>query len=335
MTYQSGHIDIVATALEPLHHGAGTNGNTQVFRTVETVNPETGELYPDPIISGNSIKHMIRAGSVRYALDVMGVADESLSKSVVDLLMSGGHLGAGAQSVDLKQARDVARLFPALSLCGYSAGNVMCKSKISVHIMHLVCAENSWRMMPDSCRSSKHIAMSMWDFRGEEFGTRHEASRDPRVMRMLTTGDRDALVSTTSAKKKKDVDGVVQPKDKSSSQMIYEFQTISAGSLWWGGIDFDDISDHERAALLTGLGHACRGRDDQDRYRFALGAKSSIGFGQVAASFSGSVRQIAAPTFGTATSLVPITERSEVGDYQQSLTSHADEIIALLKRIAT
>lgn len=335
MIYQSGHIDIVATALEPLHHGAGTNGNTQVFRTVETVNPDTGEAYPDPIISGNSIKHMIRAGSVRYALDVMGVADESLSKSVVDLLMSGGHLGAGSQSVDLKQARDVARLFPALSLCGYSAGNVMCKSKLSVHIMHLVCQENAWRMMPDTCRTSKHIAMSMWDFRGEEFGTRHEASRDPRVMRMLTAGDRDALVSTTSAKKKaKDETGDVQEKAKNSSQMIYEFQTISAGSLWWGGIDFDDISEFERAALLTGLGHACRGMDGS-RYRFALGAKSSIGFGQVAAEFSGSIRQIASPAFESATALVPITERSEVSEYRQALTNNSAEIIALLKRMAT
>ena len=335
MTYHSGRIDIVFTALEPLHHGAGTSGNTQVFRTVETHNPLTGEFYMDPIISGNSVKHMIRDGAVRFALDAMGVEDGAFSKSVVDLLMSGGHLGAGAQSVDLQAARDVARLFPALSLCGYSAGNVMTKSKLSVDIVHLVCMENAWRMMPDSCRTAPQADKSLWEFRGEEFGTRHEASRDPRVMRMLSAGDKALLVAeVTSKKKSKDDEGKAQKKSKASSQMIYEFQTIAAGSLWWGGMDFHDLTDMERAALLSGLGYSCRGMQD-GRYRFALGAKSSIGFGAVAAQFDGSVRQLASPGYESSDALVPAVGKDDLDAYREHLRDSRPDIMALLTRIAT
>src|SRR3990167_8235765 len=128
-TYTSGRVDIQATALDAIHHGAGTRGNTSVIRVQEIVDPKTGEMHETPFISGNSIKHAIRQHAVEHALAVMAVEDGTISKQVVDLLFSGGHLSKAGAAVSLKTARELSSLFPALSLCGYSAGNFMTQSR--------------------------------------------------------------------------------------------------------------------------------------------------------------------------------------------------------------
>jgi len=74
-----------------------------------------------PFISGNSFKHTIREAGVDHALTAMGVADGSLTKPVVDLLFSGGHLSKSGSAVNLSKARALAELFPILGVCGYSA----------------------------------------------------------------------------------------------------------------------------------------------------------------------------------------------------------------------
>lgn len=71
--YYSGDAKIHAIALDAIHHGAGTSGNTQILRMQDIIGPD-GKPARVPFISGNSLKHMIRDGAVRFALGAMGVS---------------------------------------------------------------------------------------------------------------------------------------------------------------------------------------------------------------------------------------------------------------------
>lgn len=336
-TYVSGRLDLDVTAVDAIHHGAGVSGNTQLLRTQEIVEPD-GSPARVPFISGNSLKHLIRDGAVRFALHAMQVPKGSLSKAVVDLLFSGGHLSKGGQSLDLEQARQVAELFPALSLLGYSAGNWMSGSRIQVNNLHMVCAENSFRT-PARLKGLPHSEQRSAALRSEEFGTRHEASKQPHVDRMLSAEERKALEAAVSDAKQARDDGGSAVKRKGSSQMIYEFQTIKAGSKFFGAILYHDLSMHELAALKSGLSWSCKGRDGDDFF-FGIGAKNSVGWGQVAIRFTGAWRKIDIPDLEESDALMPVPsmegehEDPDLNSYVGHLKDHRDDILALLEGMA-
>lgn len=331
MTRSTGRINIIATALDAIHHGAGTSGNTQLLRVQEIVTQD-GRRARVPFISGNSIKHMIRDGAVRFALDAMQVPDGSLTKPVVDLLFSGGHLSKSGSSVDLNTARRLSVSFPVLSLCGYSAGNFMTASKLRVDNLHLVCEENNWRV-PDGVTPAL-LAKRAGHYRSEAFGTRHEALRAPHVAKLLEDKTAEAHANAVSAQK-----GSKTPsKASDSSQMIYDFEVLCAGSELWGGVWFEDLTQAEVTAFRSGLSYACQGVLPDGRFIFRVGAKASVGYGRVAMRFAGKMRDIVtAPTHTDSDSMLPEIARSAneaysatLREYAEDLLSRRDEIIALL-----
>lgn len=297
----TGKIEIIATALEPLIHGAGNAGNTQLLRTRPWWYVDDRGVAVEahiPFISGNSVKHRIRNSAIRYALDVMGVEDGTLSKAEVDLLFSGGHLSKSGAAVDLGQARKLAELFPALSLCGYSAGNAMEESKIAVHALNLVCRENLDRM-PDDLRSHPMASVYCDALRSEEFGTRHDKATSAVGRRYLTSGASEAVAERKAkllgaGKKKGKADAPEEPataKDAKgdSAQMIYETQVISAGAVLWGTVLIADLSDNEQAALASAFHYASSGRID-NAMTMGVGAKNSVGYGSVKVELRTSMR---------------------------------------------
>lgn len=344
MNYTSGRVDIAAVALSPIHHGAGTKGNTTVLRMQEFVHPTSGELMQSPFISGNSIKHTIRQHAVEHALEVMGVEDGTLSKQVVDLLFSGGHLSKAGAAVSLSKARELAGLFPVLGLCGYSAGNTMTSSKVRCSHWHLLCEENAWRA-PAPLQHHKHALMPADDFRGEEFGTRHEATRSPRVAGLLKDAVRAALaerVSSTAEQagpapnprkggKKPLVDGEVMASDVASSQMIYDFEVLKPGARLYGNIQLVDVTPMELAAFQSALSHWCaRDPSDADAFVASIGAKNGTGFGEVSLRFTGTARLRVDPAKTEPSSaLAPQRDISE--DYQAHLRGKRADIIAALE----
>lgn len=327
----SGRVDISATAQAPIHHGGGTSGNRQILRKQRVALPD-GSHARVPFISGNSLKHMIRASAARYALEAMGVEQGSLTKGQIHLLFSGGALSGGGAVVKLAKVRELERLFPLLALCGYSAGNHMAGSKIQCSHWHVVCAENAWRL-PDALRDHPHAQLRVGELIEDEFGTRHEPTRaDPTARRLLCADDSraqdldlEALARAKASSKKGD-------KVKDSAQMIYDFEAIKAGSVWYGDLYYEDLTPLELAALKSGLAHACRG-ERQGRYLFARGAKSSVGYGAMAVAFEGSVRQIAPAVYEEGGALTRLGEetRDDLGDYASHLADHRDDILEALK----
>lgn len=301
----TGRIDIIATALEPIVHGAGTAGNTQLLRMQDWfyTDPKSKRVVRCrvPFISGNSIKHRLRDSGIRYALDAMGVKDGSLTKAEVDLLFSGGHLSKSGSAVDLTSARKLSQLLPPLSLCGYSAGNAMEESKIAVSNMHVVCVENESRV-PDHLRSSPMLAMPAGALRVEEFGTRHDQATKANGRRWLTDGAGEDV----AAKKTKQLAGKKQDEAKKASaadergdsaQMIYNFQGIAAGAQLWGDVRFADLTELEQAALASAFHYGATGRRGSDLV-MSVGAKSSIGYGSIKVELVTSLR-IAPPVYQT------------------------------------
>jgi hypothetical protein len=167
--------------------------------------------------------------------------------------------------------------------------------------------------------------------RGEAFGTRHKATRNPRVARMLIVADRDAEETALARKS-----GPAPVKD--TSQMIFDFQTIKSGAVFWTVLRFADLSDLEVSALQSALSYACRGKLS-GRYLFSVAAKASVGFGQTAWDMRGSVRHVSVPDLDPSNALVPISgTRGEieagVHGYVESLRENREAILALIEEVA-
>lgn len=320
----TGKIEIRAEALEPIHHGAGTVGNVQLLRKQEIVTAD-GRRVAVPFISGNSFKHRIRWGCSMHALEAMGIEPGSLTKPVVDLLFSGGQLTRAGGNVQLEQARELGRLFPALSLLGYGAGNSLRESRLSVRHFHLVCDENRGRAPADS-----HPAMierRAGFFLAEDFGTRHDAARSSVGQVWLTAGDAAAREAALARRGAADTAGQARG---DSAQMIYSFQTVRAGSRWWSSLHFTAASDMELLALRAGLSRACEGVHPAGLV-YTLGAKASVGYGRMAFQMRGHQLAVRQPVYQESAQL---TAFSEVDAYVQHLRTEREAIIEALKEAA-
>lgn len=330
----SGQIDIYMVALEPIHHGAGTVGNTQVLRRENIVTPD-GQFHRVPFISGNSLKHLLRAAMAQYALQVMDIPDGSLTKGVVDLLFSGGHLGAGGSTVNLERARHLAAMFPLLSVCGYSAGNSMNEARLSVDPIHMVCAENVWRM-PDYLKAdaSNETFMSKRQARfiGTNFGTRHEAMRSAAVAPLLTDEENTRLTEAFAAGK---------GKEAGSSQMIFDYEVIHPGARFWSTLFFRELNPMEKAAFVGGLYQIQSGRGPNGGFIWRIGAKGNSGHGAVEVFLKTSLRESIRPMeFTEVEGMVPLKGEgedtsaqgnAEMAAYRNHLRSNRDEIVAALE----
>lgn len=228
-------IPITLTCVAPLHHGAGTAGNTALLRTQEIVLPD-GTQTAVPFVSGNSLRHAIRDALAWRLARVLDLPAGSLPKGVVDLLWSGGALTKTGSQVELQQIRDLA-LVPALGLLGYSAQSDIVTGVLRVDNANLVCAENAWRL-PTHLAQHPHAALPAGRFRGEEFGTRHDVAGTPV----------DALVADSGMW----ADGVAAAAP-ATTQMIYEHQVLLPGATLWSHLQLDAAPPLAVTALHTAL----------------------------------------------------------------------------------
>lgn len=283
------HLPLLYTLTAPLHHGAGAAGNTSILRRQDLVEP-TGDMARVPYVSGNSLRHHLRAALAWHLLRTLEVPDGSLSKAVVDLLFSGGAITHTGAQTDLEQLRRVEHLLPHLTLLGYSAGSGMTGGTVFVNHAHLVCAENAWRLPPDLAAGA-HAARRAGSYQTDEFATRHD-------------------VSGTSVDRYLDL----APNTAPTTQMIYEIQVVKPGALLAGSVDLSPAATaSHREALLLALDEAAPYRDGARHT--CLAAKNAVGYGQATLTVN------LTPLGDVATAR---TTR------ETHLRAHRDEILALL-----
>lgn len=349
MTRQSGKIDIIATALSPLIHSAGNAGNASIARVDEFTYFDDEGFEVDartPILSGNSLRHLLREAAIRHALSVMGI-EGGLSKAKVDLLFSGGHLGTPGASVDIGAARQIAELFPPLAMFGYSAGNTIVEGRIRVDFLHLLCRENLFRM-PEVLRSHPMAKSSAASRMKTGFLTRRDQTFTVVGQKYLS----DEAMNSQVEHRTKLLDGKKDPsKDKKpagkgkkddapataaeargeSAQMIATHEMTSTHSVFFGGIHFRDLTDNERAALACAIYQAACDQID-DCPVVPMGAATAKGYGRMRLELATSLR-VARPEF-TPTTALAAGGNGIVDAYAAHLRDRKDEIMAAIDRVA-
>lgn len=286
----SATIPVTFTSLSPLHHGAGVSGNTQILRTQPAINPNTGEEFVSPIISGNSVRHAIRDALAEATLTRLGAQPGTLSKALVDLLYSGGALtgGGDASNVDIAGHRNLDTLWPAAGLLGYAGRGQIWSGSLYAQILLPVCRENAWRM-PHHPHLREHpmAQVSVNTLREEDFGTRHDVTG--------THADRWVGLDMWGA---------------GTNQMIYDWQVMKAGTIWYGTLQLAAATPQHAAALKTAWDLLTA---DGTMH---LGAKRAQGYGHVAVEADWSA--------------VPPVD----GTWLDAVAEHRDELLALLNAAA-
>lgn len=241
-------ITLTVTLTAPLHHGAGSAGNTSLLRTHEVIDPATGQQSRVPYVSANSIRHGLRAALAWHTAHTLDITDGSLSKPAVDLLWSGGAITTTGAKTNLAMARRVNELYPALGLLGYAAQSDITAGTLRVSDLILVCAENAWRLPPGLPGVDRRAAA----YRSEEFGTRHDVASTP-VARYV-----DVASETTG-----------------TTQMIYDTQVLKPGATLHGTLSLTPAATSgHRLALDAAL---ALWAPDGVTY---LGARQALGWGR-------------------------------------------------------
>lgn len=346
----SGYIDIHGVALEPIHHGGGKAGNTQLVRMLPGFDPVTGKLTRTPFISGNALRHMLRAAGAWYAIEALGIKGD-LSKGAIDLIFSGGRLSSGGAVYKLDEARAAEAAFPVLAVLGYGAGNMTRESKLSVSHLHLVCAENAWKVEHRINPSLPHAQMRAGGFLTDGFGTRHDQIGAAGTMDLLEDGEEERLAEAISKGASK--------AEKESTQMIFEVQSVGPGSHWRGQWDYSRLTDLEYAALRTCIENAalCVGPTAESVFGeaggglprgivYRIGGMSARGYGRMAFWMHNHLRHTIdadAPQFEDAGALALRGEPGEwtepeasdpLREYVDHLRANREEIVDILKRIS-
>lgn len=244
-------IDYLATLLSPLHHGAGTSGNTARLRTQEVIQPD-GTIAHVPFLSAASIRHALRDRLAWHLADTIGLEAGSLSKLAVDLLWSGGAVTTTGAEVNLELARRVEEVFPALAMFGYAAQSDIVAGTLRASDAILVCAENQSRL-PDRADPAlaQHRAAH---YRGDEFGARHDVASTP-VARLVDVAD--TLLGGTK-----------------TTQMIFETQILKTGSQLAGTVWLTPAATEQHRAVLGAAIELWAPAGETH-----LGAKTATGYG--------------------------------------------------------
>ncbi|KZS63116.1 hypothetical protein [Mycobacterium ostraviense] len=289
-------IPITATLTEPLHHGAGTAGNTSLLRTQDIVLPG-GRHALVPFVSGNSLRHLLRDALAWSIVDTLAVPDQSLHKQVVDLLWSGGAITSTGAETDLGMRRAVDDVLPSLALLGYAAGADIIAGTYYSPNLHLVCSENAWRL-PPPWRDHPLAARGAGSYRGEEFGTRHDVSGTAVDRYVAMLGD------------------ITAPK---TTQMIYDVQVIKPGAVLTGVAHVTAAATLDQQTVLAAAWDLAAPAGPDAVRTTHLGAKSATGYGTCRLDIDLS---------GLSTHPDPLTW------WHEHLAGRADEVVPLLDRLA-
>lgn len=277
-----------------------------------------GSVEELPVISGNSLRGRLRDLGMAYFCRALGFGRETVDERTGEvtgvpglplpafyLLFSGGSLtsGEGAKALDLQTVERLQRLIPLLAVFGGAVGNHGQAGKLIVEKAYPICAELS-HLLPAEYQSPH----SIWGYLQEERYTRTDDAKNRHYHALLAEPHRLALQSGLSAQ---------AITESGPQQMMYEVETLAAGTQFYWRVILRDVSEIEFEAFLSALLEFSK--------QPYIGGRSAVGHGHVAFACD-QWRRIdhrLAPE-GTAVD-APVGTR-----YHQHLQAHADEIRGLL-----
>lgn len=270
------------TALTSISHIGDTFGVNAKLRREKVVQPD-GTVEEVPIISGNSLRGILRDRGMLHMLRALGygVNEETgevagLSLSAFYFLFSGGALtSTGSRGLDIDEARRWRSIIPLVALFGGAMGNQIMPGQAKIGKAIPICSETA-HILPD--RFIDGELQSIWELCQEEAYTRRDDEKNEKLRQLIAPEVRGLLEDKArSEREKRGTDEDVAGETGQKQQMRYWVETIAAGTELFWDIVLDDVSDLEFEAFAVTLAEF--GRQPY------IGGKSGVGHGKVAIHF--------------------------------------------------
>lgn len=248
--------EFILEAVRPVVHLSETIGNRGVIARRKIRLPD-GEWANVPMISGNQIRHKLRAAGTWCLLDALGMSDtEELLEPTIRLLFNGGELkkkGTGG-AVNFEAYRTLCEMIPTIALLGGCANGTINEGQGSVDYALLICDE-TMHVMPAWVAEHLDTTGSRTDearAHVEEIqNVRGDSVTSPSVSRLLTEGEKvrvnaKLLAKSTARDKGEEVDP-----DAKSRMLPYSTESIAMGSLFYWSVAFNVYNDVQLDTLNT------------------------------------------------------------------------------------
>ncbi len=273
-------FEMILRAQQPIVHTQESIGNSAIFARKKVRQPD-GSFAMVPFVSGNSLRHQMRAAAAYGTLHEAGILrDAQLSAGATRLLFNGGMVtGKGnASVVNLDQYRKLVALFPPLGLFGGCIDNGPRQGKLHVDELDVICTEQS-EYLPEWVEAwmarNNHVLGSCRSGIEEVQHVRMDSTlMDPAVKELLAP---KALADVQAKELRRDSaheTGESKSKEDSKSDMMpYTFERLAQGTLFTWGVSAYTHSDLEFDAFCFSI--ACL------LNHFRVGGKSGVGHGSL------------------------------------------------------
>lgn len=283
-------VELILRADQPVHHGDGNFGNSAVIKRRRFQSAD-GSVRDVPYISGTSMAHHLREAGSYALLEAAGLLeDPQLTEAAQRLLLNGGQVKGSSKALTRAEADELVELLPHIALLGGCVGNTIREGMTWSDSVLLVCEETApflpewvgtWleeqgrRLTPEAAL----IAV--------EEGMRRTLDDHPKATRLLSSGARADMDERLAKRERasRDDDDAAKLAAKSDA-MIFEYETVIMGSLWYWRIACEVWSAIERDAFWVMLGAYLANPH--------IGGKSKRGFGRVSVV---EMRGTSLPTF--------------------------------------
>jgi hypothetical protein len=231
----------------------GVNGNEAIINREAII--DNGKINHIPVISGNALRHrLIREPGAYFVIGACNLAGK-LNINQLNYLFNGGSLIESSVSCNIKKIAVMQQILPLYRLLGGCLTNQIVQGSLCFGRGMLVCRENSERinkLLPEEFSFENSI------YPAERYVDQYQYTR----------GD---------ASKMKDIDFFAaidelptgETKEK-SNLMIFNGQSIVAGTLFYSEIVLQNVSDLELGAALHSL----------SRWSGFIGGQGSRGHGK-------------------------------------------------------
>lgn len=327
MIVEQHRYDLVLRAATPIAHHAETHGNLAVLMTQKVRTPG-GRVVRVPFITGDTLRHGLRAAASHLLLGLVGLDDRGLSEGALRLLFSGGTMTSAGSTARLDEYRELCELLPHLGLLGGALRNRVIPGRLSVDEGVTICAENAHRL-PETVREwllvEEEAVGSFRELVDQQQRVRMDPLLDPAKRKLLADGGaatQQRLIASEEASEKGDHKG---KDDVKSSMMPRTHQVLCAGTLFWWRISAITSSELEHDTLLCMIGAFLADAK--------VGGKKGTGHGQVEALAAWGMPRIpqrAAPS--QSVDLVAPDQRAGVR-FRQHVETHAERIRDFLRTV--
>lgn len=322
---------IVTAQSSIMHNGFERSGNISLFRREARLQPN-GKVENVPIISGNAIRGILRDKGMLYMLSRLGYGTNHETGEIRGLplnafyfLLSGGSLtSTGDSGINLDYFRKVRNLLPLVSVFGGALGNAIMPGRLKVGKMVPICKQTI-HLMPDFIRENNHTPPSFYDLIQNENYTRRDDAKNDLLTHLLADKrktlqeeDQEYLQTTLFVDNAPETKPIKEEKANVPQQMIYETETLIAGTQMHWSLELQDPTDLEYEAFVSAL------------LTFAsspyVGGRSAIGHGRIGVKFEKFI------DIDPRVNLTGTEVDFKLGDrYHNHLTNNIEEINGFLK----